>query len=60
MIRTVKGQNQVQFEIEVNGLLEKGFTLSSSCCNTFQFAGYPEETYWTAILTKPITNKETE
>jgi len=52
MIKTVISQNQVHFEREVNGLVEIGYKLSSSCCNTFQADGYPEETYWSAVLVK--------
>lgn len=52
MLKTIVNHRQVEFECEVNGLLDEGFKLSSSSCNTYQYRDFPEETYWTAILIK--------
>lgn len=52
MIRTVSSNKQMVFEDEVNALIKDGFILSSSCCNTYQYEDYQEQTYWTAILIK--------
>lgn len=53
MIRTIMTDDQVQFERESNGLIEQGFILDSSSCNTYQYGDYRERTFWSAIFVKP-------
>lgn len=52
MIQTVLTHIEDEFKRQVNDLLQDGFKLSSSSCNTYQYEDYPEQTYWTAILIK--------
>ena len=57
MVNTIKTTDQIKFEKSVNSLIESGYKILSSSCNTYQYSDFPEETYWTAILVRPVEEK---